>query len=511
MEYKMRKFCQLIVVFALLMGGVTGMAYSQISMSNFGGLTVPQPFDEIGQQEDKTLPAISTGYYFLTDGATATGMWKPGPNPDGSTIGLLSEDFEPNLWYKIYSGPRQVPVAEVESGYDAIRHIILPPPTGKVPKEGYRYFRNPAQYSRYLNKLDVTSGIDTVDNAVAGPIPIGFAFYMNGIRYDSFYVSPKGIIALTNRRYMYDADGKRAIPPNKTDCYDPMSADWPFPNNSNSPTQGRRHLAPGSAASLDTTIETTLDNYGWMNVVLGGDPLDATAGIRNFVENGDGMGPGGNPPSQQPSIYMRLNDNTVAGGAYITPLEGPFYLPQYDPTTNSVDNYGQVWYKRSMSSDKLIIQFRNLTMVPGQYQLNEGGTIRTYTINDGRPDVVENTLSGWCQVELNRIDSSITFRYDHWRGYATGPGVYAGTGFIPHPANNFMHAFASIAIGGYARHKGYNTKDVSTYERPETDPWAGQYVQYTQYYNGNPGSPSKINSEALTPSRAIKFKQWKNS
>jgi hypothetical protein len=48
---------------------------------------------------------------------------------------------------------------------------------------------------------------------------------MNGIRYDSFYVSPRGIIALSNRRYFYDGEGRRAVPANSFDCYDPMSAD----------------------------------------------------------------------------------------------------------------------------------------------------------------------------------------------------------------------------------------------------------------------------------------------
>lgn len=109
---------------------------------------------------------------------------------------------------------------------DGVNATILPPPsTGKIPKEGYRYFRNPAQWERYVNRLDNNPGIDSTTNAFAGPIPIGFAFYMNGIRYDSFYVSTRGIIALSNRRYLYDAEGNRAIPPNKTDCYDPMSAD----------------------------------------------------------------------------------------------------------------------------------------------------------------------------------------------------------------------------------------------------------------------------------------------
>jgi len=113
----------------------------------------------------------------------------------------------------------------MESGINPTRGLILPPPNGRVPVEGYRYFRNPSQYSRYLNRLDNEPGIDSTHFAFAGPIPIGFAFYKNGLRYDSFYISTRGIIMLSNRRYLYDSEGRRAIPPSKTDCYDPMSAD----------------------------------------------------------------------------------------------------------------------------------------------------------------------------------------------------------------------------------------------------------------------------------------------
>ena len=41
---------------------------------------------------------------------------------------------------------------------------------------------------------------DSTDNAFAGPMRIGFPFYFNGVRYDSFYVSTNMLITLSNRR-----------------------------------------------------------------------------------------------------------------------------------------------------------------------------------------------------------------------------------------------------------------------------------------------------------------------
>jgi hypothetical protein len=83
------------------------------------------------------------------------------------------------------------------------------------PKLGKGYFYNPGDKN------------DTTDNAIAGPIPIGFEFYFNGIRYDSFYVSTNGVVALTNRRYTYKPGTDTIyIREGERHCYDPMSMDW---------------------------------------------------------------------------------------------------------------------------------------------------------------------------------------------------------------------------------------------------------------------------------------------
>jgi len=60
-------------------------------------------------------------------------------------------------------------------------------------------------------------------------MPIKMDFRFNGMRYDSFYVSTNGLVALTNRRYFYnDQSGARMIPSGATSCYDPNSMDWFF-------------------------------------------------------------------------------------------------------------------------------------------------------------------------------------------------------------------------------------------------------------------------------------------
>lgn len=518
----MKKFCLLIAVCILAIVSVD-VAWGQHTMSNMGWNTYPRPFNEIQQQTNRTQAAASTGYYFMDNRVIlgADKKWQPGPLPNGATSGLLPLTWEPHLWYRIYSGPRQVPRAEVESGYDHVNHLILPPVVGgvpTVPREGYRYFRNPAQHNRYLNRLDTDPGIDTVRHAIAGPIPIGFPFFMNGLRYDSFYVSPRGIIALSNRRYFYNSYGDRVIPPGKTDCYDEMSADWGFLNgvpNNTAPNQGRRRISPGSPASLN---DPTPDNYGFRNIACGGTPLESLAGIRQFVVNGDA-----DVPTNNGSMQVRLSNNNVAGAAYIAPLEGPFYLPQWNEKTNLVHDWGQVWYKRSMYNDRLIIYFRNLQMDSGQY-LRPNNQV-AYIVGTGRPyDPIANigdanVLSASCQVELNRLDSSITFRYNEFNGYiarASGGSLNSQEMFQP---------FSSKAIGGFARHKGYSQKDPNTWTRPETEPWAGQYMQVTQLFHGLfgvsgtngvitasiPPNPIRINNTVLYPNYQVKFKQWRNA
>lgn len=68
----------------------------------------------------------------------------------------------------------------------------------------------------------------------------------------------------------------------------------------------------------------------------------------------------------------------------------------------------------------MIIYYKNFQMEPGRYLIGGASTYERYDINvgNGRPlgsgalgGITANTISGSCQVELNRLDSSITFRY----------------------------------------------------------------------------------------------------
>jgi hypothetical protein len=78
--------------------------------------------------------------------------WAPQPDELGNVNILLPLTHEPELWFRIYPGPRSVPLNEFEEGIEGMMPLGQPspdlriiPPGGRVPAEGYRYFRNPAQ------------------------------------------------------------------------------------------------------------------------------------------------------------------------------------------------------------------------------------------------------------------------------------------------------------------------------------------------------------------------------
>ena len=244
----MKKITLIVAMCILAAFGVKDVAKAQAdtrSILNTGNAnlsTTPKPFVEIGNP--KASPAISTGYYFMDNSEEdAYAKWKPVETNFDST------GNQPFLWRKIYSGPRQVPISE----------------RAGTPNEGKIYFRNPADSAHYFNISDKTTPTDSVNAAIAGPISLGFAFYFNGIRYDSFYVSPKGIIALSNRRYFYDNNGQRVKPSGMSDCYDPMSADW---------------FAAGRARVGDGLADATPDDYGYKFIACGGNLANKYMGIR---------------------------------------------------------------------------------------------------------------------------------------------------------------------------------------------------------------------------------------
>jgi len=153
----------------------------------------PMNFSEINNPVNQA--AVSTGYYFVDSDDAAPDYWRPIPY-------IIDTTTESNLWRRILPGPR-----------------LRSPDYWQGNPDGLCFFRNPALP---LPEGDFFNGAtDSTDDAIAGPIPIGFDFYFNGLKYDSFYVSTNGIIALTNSRYFYNSNGYRIVPQGKTDAYNP--------------------------------------------------------------------------------------------------------------------------------------------------------------------------------------------------------------------------------------------------------------------------------------------------
>ncbi|MBQ6269166.1 MAG: T9SS type A sorting domain-containing protein [Bacteroidetes bacterium] len=460
----MKKLCLFVAVLLMTAYGVDiamaqGDSYSKYNAGQPALSTTPKNFNEIGNP--KTSPAISTGYFFVDDSNPDEGWadWKPVETEFTPT------STQPYLWYRIYSGPRQVPVSERNGG-----------------TEGFRYFRNPADRAHYFNQNDKVTPVDSVNAAFAGPIPLGFAFYFNGIRYDSFYVSAKGVIALSNRRYFYDNNGNRVKPAGMSNCYDPMSADW-F-------ATGRDHVGDG-------LTDATLDDYGFSVIACGGNIDSRYLGIRRGQTVADASAlSNANHPANMSSLL-----SGKPGAAYIAPFFGPYYLPQYDTIRKVTDDYGQVWYKRSLSSDKLIIYYKNLTMLPGTYNLPNSSY--TFKIDGlGRPVEDQNQLAGSCQVILNRVDSSVTFLYGDFKGGVSYRNIYQTS---PTP---FIGSFMLVGVGGYARHTAYDSKTGY-----EADIWGSEYLQITEQQPGNqaPGGSQNVTATFLSSNYKIKFKQWRNA
>jgi len=144
--------------------------------------TFPQPFTNFpalnnanNSRPNNTAHAVSTGYYVVDSDDHAGDFWRP--NLDRAFLNRLN-DIEPSeiiKWKQIQTGPNQT----------------------KDPTDGFPFFRNPGLTT------------DSTDNAYAGPIKIGFPFFFNGVRYDSFYVSTNGLISLSSPRYEYNSSGVR--------------------------------------------------------------------------------------------------------------------------------------------------------------------------------------------------------------------------------------------------------------------------------------------------------------
>ncbi|HVK37354.1 MAG TPA: T9SS type A sorting domain-containing protein [Candidatus Kapabacteria bacterium] len=271
---------------------------------------------------------LATGYYVVDNDDPLVGApWRP------SYVFLDTTGIDSRRWRRIRPGPN----------LDA-------PGTWEGPgSQGKEFFRNPH------------APADSTDDAIAGPIAIGFPFHYYGRAYDSFYVSTNGLIALSNRRYDYDSLGRRI--------------DY---NRWRDDTLARPRI--GASAALDPTP----DDYGWRYVALG-NSSSPTGGLRN--------------PSNGP-----LPDASLR--AAIAPLWTDQELSQYDPVTGRVDDFGRVYWRRDDSGNRLIIYFVNISMK---------GPVWVPLFNVGL-EAPRREMRANVQVILDRTDSSVQFNYVRFLG-----------------------------------------------------------------------------------------------
>lgn len=425
----------------------------------------PMPFAELTQSV--ATPAISTGYFFYDteqnplDSKKIKDIWTPKDKSVPDTT------YEPPLWKRILAGPRIVPKVFWENN-----------PYGKY------FFRNPADM---LNKdiFNPASGaIDSIKNAIAGPMPLGIkgGFYFNGLRYDSFYVSSNGIIGLTNRRYIYDESGNRVIPTGAANCYDVYSMDW---------------FVGGTRTRSGTGLtDQAYDDFGYNSSILGRNPdvyypdpasdpfYTATSGLRSTGKTD-------------------LSTFTTAGWsttnckpALIAPFWGNISLSQYNKDARVKEDYGKVYFKTTKSGDSLIIAFYNVTFRGTVKDVPAG----TYTFAENARN---NNMKGYVEwdakVVLDKRDSSITFNYSR----------LSGTSLNQRNCGDVIRANTTAGVLGWARHINYNTKNIAQQVQPSaySYPWSQEYMQYTHYFSNN----QDINNKYPINGTSVKFKQWKNT
>lgn len=436
----------------------------------------PLPFNETGAQSTPTNAAISTGYYWIDSEETNL---NPSLFPNYRPISKkVSLNFEPELWRKISPGPQMLPKQYWLDNYKT---------------QGYPFFRNPADLNFW------TAPTDSTDDAIAGPIPLGIkgGFYFNGIRYDSFYVTTNGLVALSNRRYFYDQDGNRVIPAGSKNCYDPMSADW-FAGGVRAhdtlfqvDAQGNEIVDPntlkripvydggGNLMYKDGLHDAVADNFGYQFMALGMDPKSVTS--YNPFDYQGGI-------RQRGGAINSLNPNCKA--AIITPFWGDLMLSQYNPTLKQREEFGTCWYKYSYTADSLVIYFENI-----QPKGNLAHPFGSYNAPaDERPSD-QSYVTADAQIVLSRIDSSITIHYNRLSNAIKNSYREAR-------AADVFRYNTTCGIRGFARHVNYGKGGVS-----DGGPWAGEYVQYSLYYDRYQVLLTQAYPVSLS---AVKFKQWKN-
>lgn len=421
----------------------------------------------------RTQPAVSTGYYLVDSDDNAAPFWRPDPSQFVDTL------EEPGTWRRIVSGPNQIPLSFWTDG-------------SQNTYGGHAYFRNPGNMT------------DSTDDAFAGPIAIGFPFYFNGMRMDSFYVSTNGIIALTNRRYFYENDEygyparriSQEVRPGVNSVYDPNSDD---PGGTFG-GQNRTRVATG----FDTT-DATPDNFGYHFIACGGNPSSATTGIRNKV----------NSMLDQTNIQANSKWVVNTHPQLIAPFWDDLQLSVYNEEINAIDDFGRAYFKRSPSNDKLIIYYVNLTPIGGKSARVGNGPIQNVTFNrNNRPGSLDQHYRYSGQVILNRDDSSVVIQYERFHGSAPRNALQ------PYTATVWMRCNSTVGVTGGARRLVTFPVTTQRSDLGIDNPNMTRYTQYTEYLfdvdintaMGGVRALSQREDDVTVPKQylAIKFKQWKN-
>jgi len=445
---------------------------------NSGSTSFPRNFTPNAQWTQPTNAAISTGYYWIDDRENLNPQLFPGMKPAHSRA---DTNYQPEMWRKIVPGPRMLP-KEYWTNNKA---------------EGLAFFRQPFDADFW------NSPSDSTDNAIAGPIPIGIrgGFYFNGLRFDSFYVSTNGVISLSNRRYFYDANGNRVIPPGATSAYDPMSMDWfaggtrghdtlwvrTWDDSQDSiyitgPNMGKRIPlldGNGNIQYKNGLKDPVPDNFGYQFAALGIDPINfsgnsATSGIR---------GTGGDL-----ATAINLNCKTPL----IAVFWGDLVLSQYNPDTKLKDEHGYVFYKRTYTNDSLIIAYFNAQ--PKGAIATPFGSVN---INPDTRPYSTNYVTANAHVVLSAVDSSITIHYTRVSDRIT-------TTYRPVPGGEVFKYNTTCGVRGFARHVNFGKGGL-----PEGQPWGGEYLQTTTYFQRYQVYNPAI--EYPYTGTTVKFKQWQNT
>jgi len=445
--------------------------------------TYPMPFSEFSQQSSQKTAAVSTGYYFYDNlqnplpADKIKDIWRPQTRDFDTT-------YQQKYWTRIAPGPRM---------WDSTYWVNN--------RYGKYYFRNPADILNGKMFDKSREDMDSTRNAIAGPISIGIrnGFYFNGLRYDSFYVSTKGVIGLTNRRYNYDANGNKVIPAGATHCYDVNSMDWFVGGDpAKYPNATRKRTGNMQGDPSDGIKDLVPDNFGYTCAILGHSPV-----VYYDVPSNDPMYGKTNGIRNDASGFTDLSQFATGGSpfvstlckpALIAPFWGNVLLSQYNSYTEKPEDYGKVYFKYNEAGDELVVAFYNVSIFG---TIKEPQSSNYVIIPDARAQ--EAGYVEWdAKVILSGKDSSVTFIYQRLRGQGQNGGS----------CGDIIRANTISGILGWARHTNYSTKnpDQAVKATDGNYPWSDEYMQYTHYFS----HAKTVKNDAPFAGTTVVFKQWPN-